>query len=139
MARHYPKQTFIECDLYHQRTGSKIMLHSANLLLHREPNTTGDTGKKSGPGQFETLRSVSGEKAPGIKRAAHSMIIQRGTKRPLGKRKKKITRDGKPTTSSLNRVIGTHQARWAVASTPGMSVKEPPRATRKKEASKAIQ
>src|ERR1700730_11290854 len=83
-----------------------------------------------------------GNKPLNTNKAADPMTtqrVQRGTKRPLGKRKKKTTREGKPSTSSLTRVTGRCQAGWTAASVAGMSGKEPPRATREKAARKAIQ
>jgi hypothetical protein len=88
------------------------------------------------------LKSEAGKKAPSTNKAADptaTQRVQRGTKRPVGKRKKKTMRDGKPSTSSPNRVTGNHQPGWTAASTAGMLGKEAPKATREKEASQAIQ
>src|SRR5205807_10002025 len=65
--------------------------------------------------------------------------VQRGTKRPVRTRKKKITRDGKPSTSSLTRVTGNCQTGWTAASTAGMLGQAAPKATSEKEANQAIQ
>jgi len=106
-----------------------------------EPNIASGTRGKSSPGQLEGSSGESGKKEPGINKRADmkaNQPVQRGTKWPSGKRKKKNMRDGKPIASSLTRVTGTCQAGCMAARVEGIDGKEPPRATRQKEANKAI-
>src|SRR5215472_16281360 len=97
---------------------------------------------KSKLSNIEVLELAPGEKAIGINKTANpkaTQHVQRSSKRPVGKRKKKMMREGKPSTSSPIKATGNDQTGWTATRAPGILGKAPPKATRENEASQANQ
>src|SRR5690348_3087572 len=97
---------------------------------------------KSKLSHIEVLVPAPEKKVIGTNKAANpkaTQHVQRGSKRPVGKRKKKIMREGKPSTSSPIRATGNDQAGCTATRAPGMLGKAPPKAIRENEANQASQ